>query len=63
MFDVGSYANRGLSQFVLTGETHTLEQELANEVSLRNEFFSYCFYSLLLNSRSNVIKNRLVHIF
>ncbi len=63
MFDVGSYANRGLSQFVLTGETHTLEQELANEVSLRNEFFSYCFFSLLLNSRSNVIKNRLVHIF
>lgn len=32
MFGVGSYANRGLSQLVLTGETHTLEQELANEV-------------------------------
>lgn len=33
MFQVGSYANRGISQLVLTGETHTLEQELANEVS------------------------------
>ncbi|CAF5082737.1 unnamed protein product, partial [Rotaria sp. Silwood1] len=31
MFQVGSYANRGLSQLVLTGETHALEQELANE--------------------------------
>ncbi|CAF0865986.1 unnamed protein product [Rotaria sordida] len=31
MFQIGSYANRGLSQLVLTGETHTLEQELANE--------------------------------
>jgi hypothetical protein len=34
MFQVGSYANRGLSQLVLTGDTHTLEQELANEVSI-----------------------------
>ncbi|CAF5093957.1 unnamed protein product, partial [Rotaria magnacalcarata] len=31
MFQVGSYAHRGLSELVLTGETHTLEQELANE--------------------------------
>ncbi|CAF4532312.1 unnamed protein product, partial [Rotaria magnacalcarata] len=34
MFQVGSYAHRGLSELVLTGETHTLEQELANEVSI-----------------------------
>jgi len=34
MFEVGSYANRGLSQLVLTGETQTLEQDLANEVSI-----------------------------
>lgn len=33
MFELGSYANRGLSQLVLTGETHALEQDLANEVS------------------------------
>lgn len=33
MFEIGSYANRGLSQLVLTGETQILEQELANEVS------------------------------
>jgi hypothetical protein len=33
MFEVGAYANRGLSDLVLTGETFTLEQELANEVS------------------------------
>ncbi|CAF0809451.1 unnamed protein product [Adineta steineri] len=31
LFEVGSYANRALSDLVLTGETHTLEQELANE--------------------------------
>ncbi len=34
MFEIGSYANRGLSQLVLAGDTHTLEQELANEVSI-----------------------------
>lgn len=34
MFEIGSYANRGLSQLVLSGDTHTLEQELANEVSI-----------------------------
>ncbi len=34
MFEIGSYANRGLSQLVLTGETNILEQELANEVSI-----------------------------
>ncbi len=46
MFQVGSYANRGLSQLVLTGETHTLEQELANEVSIykikKKEKFFFC---------------------
>lgn len=35
MYEIGSYANRGLSQLVLTGETHTFEQELANEVSIK----------------------------
>ena len=49
MFQIGSYANRGLSQLVLTGETHTLEQELANEVSIcsrrkkKNSFSSLFF--------------------
>ncbi len=34
MFEIRSYANCGLSELVLTAETHTLEQELANEVSI-----------------------------
>lgn len=37
IFQIGSYANRGLSQLVLTGDTHALEQELANEVGITNE--------------------------
>ena len=45
MFEVGSYANRGLSQLVLSGDTHTLEQELANEVSLsQGIFFPLLFF-------------------
>ncbi|CAF1011801.1 unnamed protein product [Adineta ricciae] len=31
LFEIGAYANRGLSQLVLTGDTHALEQDLANE--------------------------------
>ena len=34
LFEIGAYANRGLSQLVLTGDTHALEQDLANEVSM-----------------------------
>jgi hypothetical protein len=65
MFEIGSYANRGLSQLVLTGDTHTLEQELANEVSLRKkkEFFFLILFFIISNSHSNVIENRSVHIF
>ena len=37
IFQIGSYAHRGLSQLVLTGETHALEQELANEVGITKE--------------------------
>ena len=52
MFEVGSYANRGLSQLVLTGETHTLEQELANEVSIshiqKEYYFLDYFYQILI---------------
>lgn len=36
IFQIGSYAHRGLSHLVLTGETHALEQELANEVGITN---------------------------
>lgn len=65
MFEIGSYANRGLSQLVLTGDTHTLEQELANEVS-RNPckgLSHFQFSSSSSNSLSDVIEDRLVHIF
>jgi hypothetical protein len=63
MFQVGSYANRGLSQLVLTGDTHTLEQELANEVSiyLLNKKKENLLFKL--NSNSNVIETRLVYVF
>ena len=61
MFEIGSYANRGLSQLVLTGDTHTLEQELANEVSFRKRNSFHLYFSIL-NSPSNVIEDRLVHI-
>ncbi len=49
MFEIGSYANRGLSQLVLTGETDIFEQELVNEVSIyqikeKEYFFFHCFY-------------------
>jgi hypothetical protein len=63
MFQVGSYANRGLSQLVLTGDTHTLEQELANEVSiyLLNKKKENLLFKL--NSNSNAIETRLVYVF
>jgi len=31
LFEIGAYANRGLTDLALLGETHVLEQELANE--------------------------------
>lgn len=34
LFEIGAYANRGLTDLALSGETHVLEQELANEVSI-----------------------------
>lgn len=51
MFELGLYANRGLSQLVLTGDTHTLEQELANEVSrnpCKSSFFVFFWHVLIL---------------
>lgn len=63
MFEIGSYANRGLSQLVLAGDTHALEQELANEVGQNPcKHFSHFRFSSS-NSLSDVIEDRLVRIF
>ena len=77
MFQLGTYANRGLGQLVLTGETYQLEQELANEVSIflnrekksaRNDNYFLLFVSLFLslclsNDISNEIEDQSVYVF
>ena len=64
LFQIGSYATHALSQFVLTGETFTLEQELANEVSIYRRITKKNISSLfLLNATSNVIEGQLVCVF